>query len=163
MELFLTGSLAHGTELLTPEDVDAVEEFVTARLARREARTSWEQHLGPLLSHSQVLKLTGWSKQALSQAVREHRVLRLTGSGQQRFYPAAGFDDATPARPLPGAKRLLGLWAEADPQGWTTASWLTTPQVELEHRTPREVLLAAGTAPEELLALAGQAIDRLAA
>jgi hypothetical protein len=148
---------------LDDEDYAALSEVLASRLARRQARRDWEAHVGPLLTHQQALELTGWSKQALSQAAQEHRILRLKAAQGGNLYPQASFDDASPARSLPGAKRVFSIWAPADPKSWATAAWLVSEQVELDGRTPREVMLG----PEEDVAvvadLARQAVQRLAA
>ncbi|MEB3069307.1 antitoxin Xre/MbcA/ParS toxin-binding domain-containing protein [[Mycobacterium] vasticus] len=146
---------------LNSGDVEYAEAAIRGLVSRLKARRSWEAHLGTLLSHRQTLDLTGWSKQALSQAVRNHRVLRLEGSGGHG-YLLAGFDDQVPARPVPGLKEALLPWAAVDPRGWAAASWLVSPQPELGGRTPLESLPAAG-ARERVAAAARQAAARLAA
>ena len=108
-----------------------------------------------------MLEVTGWTKQALSQAVREHRVLRVEADNGSTGYATAGLDDAAPARPLHGIKQVLRVWTGADEHGWTTASWLTTEQPELGGRTPHQVLLD-GDLPA-VVDLARQATARLAA
>ena len=140
-------------------DIAYAAAAIRSLVTRLKTRTTWESHIGALLTHSQALDLTDWSKQALSQAVRDRRVLRLEGDGNHA-YLLAGFDDQSPARPLPGIKRTLTAWAAADPRGWTAASWLMSPQPELGGRTPREALLA-GMA-EQVARLAEQAAARLA-
>lgn len=143
---------------------DADRGFVEAGLrdlfAGLRARRAWEDHIGPILTHGQVLELTGWTKQALSQAVREHRVLRLRGSDGATGYAAVVFGDERPARPIRSVKDVLRAWAVADPQGWLAASWLATEQPELAGRTPRRALLD-GDAPA-VIELAQQATERLA-
>ena len=134
--------------------VEAIRSFVT----RLKTRTTWESHIGQLLTHSDVLSLTGWTKQALSQAVRDHRVLRLDGDGRHA-YLLSGFGDESPARPLPGIKALRPLTA-ADPRGWTTATWRMSPQPELGGRTPRDALMAGMN--EQVALLADQTAARLA-
>ena len=119
--------------------------------------TRWEEQLGGLASHAQVLTLTGWTKQALSQAVADHRVLKLTAERGHPAYLLAGFDDDHPARPLPGLAAALLPWAGIDPAGWAAASWFTSPQVELAGQTPREALLTGEPEPGLLARLAGQA------
>jgi hypothetical protein len=133
----------------------AIRSFVS----RLKTRRAWENHLGTLMSHSQVLALTGWSKQALSQAVRDHRVLRLEGASGHA-YLAATFDDQTPARPLSGVKEALQPWAAADPRGWAAASWFVSPQPELVGKTPRDALVDGMR--NEVAALARQAAARVA-
>ena len=133
---------------------------IRSLVSRLKTRTTWEDHIGARLTHSQVLNLTGWSKQALSQAVRDHRVLRLDGDGGYT-YLLAGFNDQSPARPLAGIKDVLEPWASVDPRGWAAASWLVSRQPELRGQTPREALLAGNG--EQVAELARQAAARLAA
>ncbi len=133
---------------------------IRSLVTRLKARTSWESQIGVLLTHAEVLDVTGWSKQALSQAVRDHRVLRLDSDGGHG-YLLAGFDDQLPARPLPGIKTTLRAWARVDPRGWAAASWLMSPQPELTGQTPRSALLAGRG--EQVAVLAEQAAARLAA
>lgn len=145
---------------LNSGDVEYAAAAIRSLVCRLKTRRSWEAHLGALLSHRQVLDLTGWTKQALSQAVRNHRVLRLDGAGGTT-YLLAGFDSQAPARPLPGLREALSPWAAVDPHGWAAASWLASPQPELGGRTPLE-FLAAGEGADVAVA-AQQAAARLAA
>ena len=96
-----------------------------------KARHAWEASIGPILTHKQMLEVTGWTKQALSQAVREHRVLRVEAEDGSAGYVVAGFDGASPARPLPGIKEVLRVWAAADEQRQTYHCLLA------EHRATR--------------------------
>lgn len=145
---------------LTAGDVAYAEAAIRSLICRLKTRRSWEAHLGTQLNHRQVLDLTGWSKQALSQAVRNHRVLRLDGANGHA-YLLAGFDDQVPARPVAGLKEVLAPWAAVDPRGWAAASWLVSPQPELGGRTPLKSLIAG--AGEQVAAVARQAAARLAA
>lgn len=145
---------------LGENDLEFAAAAIRSLVTRLKTRATWESHVGQLLTHSQALELTDWSKQALSQAVRDHRVLRLDSDGSHA-YLLAGFDDQSPARPLPGIKQALKALATADPRGWTTASWLMSPQAELGGRTPRDALLAGMS--EQVALLAQQMAARLAA
>jgi hypothetical protein len=145
---------------LGENDLEFAAAAIRSLVTRLKARTTWESYVGGLLTHSQALDLTGWSKQALSQAVGDHRVLRLE-SDDNHAYLLAGFDDQSPARPLRGIKKALTAWAAVDPRGWTAASWLMSPQPELGGQNPRDALLAG--ASEEVAILAERAAARLAA
>jgi hypothetical protein len=145
---------------LGENDLEFAAAAIRSLVTRLKTRTTWESHVGGLLTHSQALDLTGWSKQALSQAVGDHRVLRLE-SDDNHAYLLAGFDDQSPARPLRGIKKALTAWAAVDPRGWTAASWLMSPQPELGGQNPRDALLAG--ASEEVAILAERAAARLAA
>jgi len=146
---------------LSPNDARYVANGLRGVFSGLKARHAWEQSIGPILTHKQMLEVTGWTKQALSQAVREHRVLRVEAEDHTTGYLVAGLDGASPARPLPGIKQVLRVWADADEHGWTTASWLATEQPELGARTPRQALLD-GDLPA-VVDLARQATARLAA
>lgn len=149
---------------LAPADLDFADGVVRSLAARLGARRRWEGQLGELLTHAQVLALTGWSKQALSAAVADHRVLKLVGEHSTASYLLAGYDDGHPARPLPGLAPVLTVWAPVDPRGWATGSWLTSPQIELGGRSPCKVLAVDGLHAVPLLqTLAEQATTRLAA
>lgn len=145
-------------------DVAYADSYVRGLAARLGARRRWEQHVGELLNHKQVLALTGWTKQALSQAVREHRIVKLTADGGAGVYPLCVFDGQHPARPVAGTREVFSDWAEADPAGWAAVSWFVSAQVELNGATPRDVLCQEGRAAAPALArLARQAAHRLAA
>ncbi|GAB7065810.1 DUF2384 domain-containing protein [Mycobacterium hodleri] len=145
---------------LGQNDLEFALAGIRSLVTRLKTRTTWEGHIGALLTHAQVLDLTGWSKQALSQAVSDHRVLRLESDGNHA-YLLAGFDDQSPARPLRGIKKTLKAWAVVDPRGWAAASWLVSPQPELGGQTPRDALIAGLS--DEVAALAEQSAARLAA
>jgi hypothetical protein len=140
-------------------DYEYAEAAIHSLVLRLKTRPEWEDRIGARLTHSDVLKLTGWSKQALSNAVRGHRVLRLK-TDDDSTYLLAGFNDQTPARPLAGIKGALEPWASVDARGWAAASWLMSRQPELGGQTPREALLAGHD--KEVAALARQATARLA-
>jgi hypothetical protein len=145
---------------LAEGDLQFAQAAIRSFVVRLKARITWESHIGGLLSHAQVLDLTGWTKQALSQAVRDGRVLRLEAD-TGHAYLLAGFDDAEPARPLPGIKQALRPFVASDPHGWVTASWLMSRQPELGGQTPRDALLAG--CGDQVAALATHAAARLAA
>ncbi|ORI16957.1 hypothetical protein BJD99_10770 [Rhodococcus sp. 1163] len=126
---------------LNLSDVAYVENGIRRVLSGLKARRAWENHIGAILTHKQVLDVTGWTKQALSQAVHDHRVLRLVAADGSVGYSVAGFDDVLPARPILGIKEVLRVWVSADTGGWMVASWLMTEQPELGGRTSRQALL----------------------
>ena len=130
-----------------------------AELGRRVAllvasRGRWERQLGLLLSSTDFQRVTGLSRQALSLAVEANRVLRLTTKGAKTCYPAFQLDEW--GRVLPGLRAVLGIFADRVRSPWTTASWLTSPQPELDGATPVDVLKAGGSTD-----LLEQAADRV--
>ncbi len=156
---------AHGVDLSALGEAQyapAVRSFASRLSTQVTVEQAWSEHLGALADHKQVLALTGWTKQALHEAVKAHRVLRVQDDDKRFAYLVAGFDDKHPARPLPGLKETLRPWAEVDPRGWVAASWFVSPQPELGGRTPREAL-TDGALRAEVALLAEQAAARLAA
>ncbi|MFD4366648.1 hypothetical protein [Rhodococcus sp. NPDC058521] len=101
-----------------------VAKGVQSVLSSLRARRAWERHAGQLLTHKQVLEATGWTKQNLSQAVREGRVLRLQATDGTSGYWGYGLTESEPHRPLPGLQEVLRSWAETGTSGWTVATWL---------------------------------------
>lgn len=148
-------------EALDDDAARYVAKGVADVLSSLRARRAWEKHLGQLLTHKQMLEVTGWTKQNLSQAVRDHRVLRLEAPDGTSGYWSAGLTETEPHRPIPRLKEILQVWAAADISGWTVASWLSSPQPELDGRTPRQTLVEG--ASRDVAALARQASRRLAA
>ncbi len=144
------------------DDVDAkyVAAGVKNVLSNLKARRAWENHIGAILTHKQAVDATGWTKQALSQAVRDSRVLRLEAADGTIGYWSGGLTDTAPHVPILGIKDVLKAWAHADVQSWTIASWMSSPQPELDDRTPRQALLDGDTA--DVVTLARQAAERLA-
>ncbi|NLU65089.1 hypothetical protein HCA61_22910 [Rhodococcus sp. HNM0563] len=148
-------------ERLDDADVQYVRAGVERVLSSLKARRAWENHLGPILTHRQMLDITEWSKQALSQAVHAHRVLRLRAEDGTVGYWSAGLTETVPHRPLPGLKEALTAWAGATVDPWTVASWFSTEQPELDDRTPRKALVEGDI--DAVVILARQAAARLAA
>ncbi|QBJ96847.1 hypothetical protein ERC79_13460 [Rhodococcus sp. ABRD24] len=148
-------------EPLDAADAKYVAAGVKSVLSSLRARRAWENHIGAVLTHKQALHVTGWSKQALSQAVREHRVLQLKAAEGTAGYWSGGLTDTDPHVPILGIKGVLGAWAHADVEGWTIASWMSSPQPELGGRTPRQALVDGDTS--DVVTLAQQASARLVA
>lgn len=126
---------------------------------RMLSKLEWESLAGPIVEAGEILRLTGWTRQSLSKAVKQHRVLRLIGSNGRTAYPRDLFT-GSPARPLEGIKPVLEAWKDAD--GWSTLSWLVSENADLESRTPREVLEKGSSSDrEKVAALAAEAARRM--
>lgn len=147
-------------EPLDAEAARYVAKGVESVLSSLRARRAWGRHVGQLLTHKQILDVTGWTKQNLSQAVRDNRVLRLQAADGTSGYWAHGLTESEPHRPLPGLKEVLRSWAETSASSWTVASWMSTSQPELSDRTPRQALIDGDLG--DVAALARQAAGRLA-
>lgn len=121
----------------------------TERLARSAAvavigwADVWDDHIGPFFTAEHVRTLLSVdgrpvSRQAVAQ--RTNLVVLTTGSGSVA-YPAFQFRTGS----VPdGLGSVLGALSEEIVSRWTVASWLVTPNAELNGDTPLD-LLEAGT------------------
>ena len=75
-----------------------------------------------------------FSRQALSQAVKEHRMFRLV-VGSQRLYPAFYADTSLDRQQLESVAKELG-----NLPGWSKWQFFTTPKASLGGATPLEAL-----------------------
>lgn len=134
------------SEQLNHEDAEYVAGKMKGVLSSLKARRVWEKRIGAILTHQQTVELVGWTKQALSQAVRDGRVLRLKSSdGSTLGYWSEGFTDDAPHRPIRGIGEVVKAWAAADVDTWMISSWMSSSQVELGGRTPRQTLIDGET------------------
>ncbi|MGE2772923.1 hypothetical protein ACQGAO_32485 [Rhodococcus sp. 1.20] len=134
-------ALGMASEQLDADDAKYVAAGVKNVLSSLRARRVWENHVGAIFTHKQMLEATNWTKQNLSQAVKDRRVLRLSAADGTSGYWSGGLTDTAPHVPIAGLKEVLKAWTSADAQSWTVASWMSTEQPELDGRTPRAVLV----------------------
>jgi len=126
----------------SPEVRDQIE-----RLLRQDADDrAWAEQLGPAYRQGDVARLLGKSRQAVSA---DRGLLRLEQRSGEIAYPVFQFDGQ---RQLPGLREVVRVFEAVVTTPWTTASWLTSPAMELDDRTPLEAL-REGTV-DEVLALA---------
>ncbi len=147
-------------EQLDPADASYVAAGVKSVLSNLEMRRTWQNHIGPIMTCKQTLDATGWSDQALRQAVRDNRVLRLDVSDGSVGYWAGGLTTTAPHHPIRGIEDVLRSWADSGVETWTVASWMSSAQPELGGRTPRQALVDGDVANVSILAR--QAAGRLA-
>ena len=114
------------------------------------AGSLWDDSVGPFYDSDGVRHLLGGvSKQAVSDRVHRHRLLALrTGSGRL-VYPAFQFDRRSM---VTGLAKVLAVVAPDDTEGWYVASWLTTPDPNIDNLTPVEALKAGRSAEVEAAA-----------
>ena len=117
--------------------LDAAEAGRRAAL-KAVAGAMWTDAVGPFYDTEGVMTLLGGvTKQAVNDRVRRHRLLALkTGSGRL-VYPVAQFDGE---RVVDGLGDVLDVLVPDDTEAWMVASWLTTPDPDLNDRTPIEAL-----------------------
>jgi hypothetical protein len=119
---------------------------------------AWEKELGPLLSSAQVRELLGdVSRQRVDEMLRSQRLIGLLDSSGRRRYPAFQFGGGRPLTDLVDA-----FWVLSGPATeWSAAAWCTSPDPELDERTPAEFASAGGDR-DRLLLLARRDAARLA-
>lgn len=98
---------------------------------------AWAEQLGPVYRQSDVARLLGKSKQAVSA---DKRLLRLEMRNGEVGYPAFQFDGR---RQLPGVADVVAVLGPVVATSWTIASWLASPQPRLDGTRPLD-LLAGG-------------------
>lgn len=107
------------------------------------AASVWARHLGGLLDGEQTRDLLGVkSRQAVHDLVRRGRLLRVEDSAGRSLYPANQFDEH--GRPFALVGELIETFRPAGVSPWTIASFLGSPQRELDGQTPQRWLLAGG-------------------
>ena len=130
------------------------EDDVLGALARRAlllgvAEVFWRAQLGRLLNRQEVQEILGVrTRQAVSELVRHGRILALPREGGGYAFPAAQFD-LSRGRIWPQIPAVLALFSEADVSPLTTASWLTSPEPDLDDETPAAAF-ASGRGEEVL-------------
>jgi hypothetical protein len=107
------------------------------------AASIWARHLDGLLDAEQTRLLLGVkSRQAVHDLVRRGRLLRVQDSAGRVLYPANQFDEH--GRPFALVGDLIESFAPAGVSPWAIASFLSSPQRELDGQTPQRWLLAGG-------------------
>lgn len=114
---------------------------------------AWTEQLGPAYRQGDVAGLLGKSRQAVSA---DRGLLRLTMRDGEIGYPLFQFEGR---RQLPGMRELVRTLEPVVATAWTTASWLTSPTPELDHRSPLDALRDGER--ERVLALATALADAL--
>lgn len=103
-------------------------------LAQSEDDAAWAEQLGPAYSATQVAKLLEVTRQAVGQ---RRGLLRLEQRDGRTAYPVFQFDGAAV---LPGIPQVIAELSPAVATPWTIASWLTSPNTELDDLSPHEAL-----------------------
>lgn len=99
----------------------------------------WEEHLGGFYDTHGVRRLLARDGEPVSrQAVAKRKGLLALHTGSGRVvYPIFQFVDG---RPVEGLADVLEALPERDVSRWSLASWLVTPQPELDDERPVDVL-----------------------
>lgn len=119
-----------------------------------DSASTWVEHLGAFYDTEGVRKLLSRHGAPITrQAVHKRRgLLALTTGSGQVVYPAFQFDGQ---HLIPGFAAVLDVLPEGLVSRWTVASWLVSPEAELDAERPVDVLRDQG--PEGQLAVLGTA------
>jgi hypothetical protein len=111
------------------------------------AGEAWERALGELLTSAEArVLLGGVSREALRKRVLSGSVIALRDDAGLVRYPRWQFDAASGV-PFPAVKKLNEIFGDAGLDPWTLASFVTTPQPELDDRVPVEAFADADLEP----------------
>jgi hypothetical protein len=123
------------------------------------AGDAWERALGELLTSAETrILLGGVSREALRKRVASGSAIALRDDAGAVRYPRWQFDAVT-GSVFPAVRQLNRIFGEAELDPWTLAAFATTPQPELDDRTPVEAL--SDEDPEPLLSAARRAATEL--
>lgn len=138
-------------------DFGSAEELAKRMVATVPSPSPWGE-LGPFYSTSGVSKLLGGvSRQAIADRRKRETLLALRTADDAWVYPAFQFDDRQTV--LEGLPEIWKILRSSGVDGWTLASWLTSPMRSLEGRSPID-RLRRGEDRETLLLLARDAARR---
>ena len=103
-------------------DAEEVAEQIMDRLPI--AASPWAEIVGPCYTSGSFQKELGRGRAAISKAVAELRLLRLTTADGQTVYPAFQIVDGVVVR---GMRDVLTALRVGSDDEWTWAQWLNTP------------------------------------
>ncbi|MGI9196856.1 MAG: hypothetical protein ACR2KE_05275 [Candidatus Nanopelagicales bacterium] len=127
-----------GSSTAHVEDIEAAARAAVDALVHTGA--FWEEHLGPVYDAKTVAVILGSPDKPVSrQAVSKRPLLALrTGNGRV-YYPAFQFANG---RPIAGLAEVLAALDEHLVSRWTLASWLVSPEGDLDDVRPIDALRA---------------------
>ena len=128
-----------GSRLALTADVGQVVAHVADRVL--DPAVVWQEGLGAFYDTDGVRQLLGRDDEPVSrQAVHKRKgLLALTTGSGQVVYPAFQFSGRTLA---PGMDRVLEVLSADVVSRWTLASWLVSPDAELDGDRPIDVLFS---------------------
>lgn len=143
-----TGAIVSRSDDLTAMARDAAQRVL-------ETSSTWVEHLGSFYDSQGVAELLSRTGTPISrQAVHKRRgLLALTTGSGQIVYPAFQFDGR---RPVSGLGALLEQLPETVVSRWTVASWLVSPEAELDGARPVDVLRDQGAEGQAAVLSAAQ-------
>lgn len=137
-----------GAQLATAHDLTEVADLAADRAL--DAGLIWQEHLGSFYDTDGVRMLLGRDGEPISrQAVhKRHGLLALTTGSGRVVYPTFQFRGR---RLMPGLDRVLEVLPGSLISGWTAASWLVSPEADLDGERPADVLFEAVDAADPLV------------
>lgn len=137
-----------GTRLLAATDLDQAAAMAAATIL--DSTALWVEHLGAFYDTEGVQTLLGGPDNPVSrQAVHKRKgLLALTTGNGRTVYPAFQFRDRTP---IAGLGDVLDALPENLVSRWTLASWLVSPEAELDRDRPIDVLADGGDGGRRLV------------
>lgn len=160
---FTDAWLANVSSALDRLDLDDIAEIGRDAGARAAAAALWRGRVGATLDTQDVTELLGITRQALDSRKRTGSVLAIPGSGTSH-YPVWQFDvGGSTAAVRPITLMIVTAFREYldDVAPFTIAAWATSPQPELDDRTPAEWIVDGGD--DEPLVLAARRTAHLEA
>jgi len=137
-----------GSLVAAADDVTGVAHAALDRVL--DSSRTWSEHLGPFYDAEGVAALLARDGRTISrQAVSKRKgLLALTTGSGRVVYPAGQFRGRVP---VPGLDAVLHELPEGLVSRWTVASWLFSPEPELDGERPIDVLGDGG--PESVAAV----------
>lgn len=144
-------------ELPGGDDPEALGQAAALTIARPHV---WEGQLGPLLASAQLRSLLGGiSREALAQRVKRGTLIALRDRRGKVRYPLFQLDEsgAVPSE----VPTLVKLFRDRGLSTWELTTFMTTPQRELDDRSPIDWIRSTGD-DQLLLAVARESAAALA-
>lgn len=116
---------AHGMNLVALGPLQELAREMVARLPL--AQNPWSDIVGPCYTSGALQRELGISRAAVSRAVREHRLLRVTTSDGVNLYPAF---QVHAGAVVSGLGRVLEALSAGTHSTWTWAQWLNARVVD---------------------------------
>lgn len=123
LEQQLRARVDEGLELTGLGDAEDIAAQIIDRLPI--AASPWPDVIGPVYSSGSLQRELGVGRQAVSKAVAELRLLRLTTADGHTVYPAFQVRDGAAVR---GIRPVLSALQRGIDDPWTWAQWLAAPE-----------------------------------
>lgn len=155
VDSFVTSWTAHSLSNTDALDVEELADIGRHAGEQAAAAAAWRNRLGDHIDTEQLVQLLGSiSRQALDSRKRTGSLFALPGTGTSH-YPTWQFAiDANTATVRPVVLRIVTEFREYldDVSPFTIAAWATSPEPELDNRTPADWIINSGDDDRVVLA-----------